>query len=319
MRMTMCAIEVLAWPLIWWIIVNSAPGRARHLLAITYIAAPMCWISTVIMCQDESISLLFFAAIVVALLKSRLRLAICLCGIGVVVAKIYFLVPLVGLLGIPANRSWKEWTWDAVTGWSPILAVYGLQAVLVGQAGAAAAAFERFFPSIENTVNLWALVERIFSVGDERARRLSAILALSLSMLPLLVMRRRGMPAGAKDQIRLIVAMILWVYLSFYHVNPEYGLIVVPGILAIMRPRVASLVLFVGFTLPWVVNFFYGVRVGVQRGDAGRAPFVEVYQAIFSVEPSVMQTISIVPVAVATLWLASVLTWPRLGSGTAEV
>jgi hypothetical protein len=314
MRMAMCTIELIAWPLLWWIIVHTAQGRARHLLAITYIIAPMSWISTVIMCQDEAISLLFFAAVVVALLRGRLRLAICLCGVGVVAAKIYFLVPLVGLLSVPAKRSWRDWMQDLLFGLSPILATYALQAALTGRPGVAFEAFRDFVIPFQMSVSIWALVPRFVPVSDEDARRISAILALTLSLLPLLAMRIRGNPVQPKEQVRLIVAMILWVYLSFYHVNPEYGLIVVPGILAILRPLASSLVLLIGFTLPWAVNFFYGVGVGIDRGDAGRAAFVRVYQSIFTIEPSVMQSIMIVPVALATLWLATVLTWPKLGA-----
>jgi hypothetical protein len=309
MRLAMCAIELLAWPLLWWIIASKATGRTRHLLAISYIIAPISWVSAVIMCQEEVLSLGFFAAVTVALLRNRTRLAILLCGVGVVVAKIYFFVPLVGLLGVPANRSWKEWWRDVAIGWSPIVAVYGLQAVLIGQADVAAAAFERFFPSSEVSVNLWALIECLFSIGDERARRISAVLALSLSMLPLLVIWRQGKKATQFDQIRVITAMLLWVYLSFYHINPEYFLIIVPGILVLFRPPVAALIMIAGFSLPWAVNFFYGVGVGMRLGDEGRATFVRAYQAVFSIAPSVMQGIAIALTAVVTVGLAAVLTW----------
>jgi hypothetical protein len=312
MRATMLAIELLAWPLLWWLMVRFAPHRGHHLLAITYIVAPMCWISTVMMCQDEVISLWFFAAVVVALLKNRLRWAILLCGVGVVVAKIYFLVPLVGLIGVKLDRTWKKWGQDVIAGLAPIAAIYSLQALLTGRAGGAVNAFEDFVIPFEMSVNIWALIQRLDVVNNEQARRISGFLAVALSMLPLLVIRWRATAAAGQDQVRLITAMMLWVYLSFYHINPEYGLIVVPGILVLFRPNVTAAILIAGFSLPWAVNFFYGVGVGIDRGDPGRAAFVRVYEAIFSIDPSVMKDISIVPVAVATLWLAAVLTWPRL-------
>jgi hypothetical protein len=105
--------------------------------------------------------------------------------------------------------------------------------------------------------------------------------------------------------------MLLWVYFAFYHINPEYGLIVVPGILVAFRPAVSAAVVLVGFSLPWAVNFFYGVRVGIERGDPGRAAFVRLYEAIFPVAPSVMQSICIVLVSVGMLCLAGMLTWGR--------
>jgi hypothetical protein len=311
MRACMLTFEVLAWPLLWWLIVNSAKGRGRHLLAIAYILAPIGWISTVIMCQDEVISLWFFAAIAIALWKSRLTLAVFLCGAGVVVAKIYFLVPLAGLVGVPANRSWKHWARDLFVGLAPIALIYGAQAIATGRAGGAVDAFGEFVVPSEMSVNLWALFQRPDLLSSTQTRRISGALALVLSLLPLAAWRLRGRAATGPEQLRLITAMLLWVYFAFYHINPEYGLIVVPGILVAFRPAVSAAVVLVGFSLPWAVNFFYGVRVGIERGDPGRAAFVRLYEAIFPVAPSVMQSLCIVLVSVGTLCLAGMLTWGR--------
>jgi hypothetical protein len=308
MRATLCAFELLAWPLVWWIIARAATARGRHLLAATYIAAPVCWVTTTIMCQDEMLSLLMFAAITVALLKSRTSLAVFLCGASVVAAKIYFLVPLVGLLGVASGRTWKSWLKDVFAGVAPIAAVYGLQALLQGRADAAIEAFEEFVIPYQMSVNIWGLIHQVASISDGQARKISAIIAFGLSMVPLLIVRLRGKPITASEQVQVIVAMMLWVYLSFFHINPEYFLIIVPGILAAFRPSVASIVLLVGFSFPWAANFFYGVGIGIERGDAGRAPFVRAYQALLASDPAVMQNISILLVAVTTFALAFVLT-----------
>jgi hypothetical protein len=67
------------------------------------------------------------------------------------------------------------------------------------------------------------------------------------------------------------------------------------------------------------VNFFYGVGIGIELGDPGRAPFVRVYQAVTSIDPAVMQNVSAILAEVVLLFLASVLTWPRLGTATKTV
>jgi hypothetical protein len=316
MRMTAFAIELLAWPFLWWIIATTVSGRDRHLVAIAYILAPVCWVCSAIMAQDEVVSLVVFAAVVVALLKNRTRLAILLCGIGVVAAKVYFLVPLVGLLGVATGRTWKEWFTDALVGFAPIVAVYGFQALWAGQAGVASEAFSDFVIPYQMTVNIWVLIHRLDVIGDEQARRFSGVLAFALSMLPLLAIRMRGQRPTPKEQVRAMVAMLLWVYLSFFHINPEYFLIVVPGIIVVFRPIVACLAMIVGFSLPWAVNFFYAVGLGMELGDAARAPFVRVYQAMFSIDPSVLQGLSAILFELVLLFLAIVLTWPRLGTAT---
>jgi hypothetical protein len=225
-----------------------------------------------------------------------------------VVAKVYFLVPLVGLLGVTSGRTWKAWLADVFAGVAPIAAVYGLQALLQGRAGVAVEAFEKFVIPFEMSVSIWGLIHQVASISDVQARRISAILALGLSMLPLLVVRLRGRPVTANEQVQVIVAMMLWVYLAFFHINPEYYLILVPGILVVFRASVASVVLLVGFSLPWAANFFYGVGIGMERGDAGRAPFVRAYQALLSTDPTIMQNISIMLFAATTFGVAFVLT-----------
>jgi hypothetical protein len=315
MRATMCMVELLAWPLLWWIVVTSASNRHRHLLAISYIASPVAWVSTVMMCQDEAISMALFAAVAIALLRSRLRLATFLCGVGVVAAKVYFLVPLVGLLGIMAGRTWKDWLYDVLAGVAPIAAVYGLQALLIGRAEHALVAFENFVVSFPNSVNIWGLIHRFDLIGDEQARASSAVIAIALSMLPLLTVRLRGMTATPIEQVQTIVAMLLWVYLSFFHINAEYFLIIVPGVLVAFRPMIASMTLLVGFSIPWAVNFFYGVALGMELGDAGRAPFVGIYQRFLAADPRLLQGISVVLMTAVTLGLASILTWKKLATG----
>jgi hypothetical protein len=315
-RMSMFVIELLAWPFVWWIIARVASGRNRLLLSIAYIAAPVCWFVSVIMAQDEVVGLVVIAAVVVALLKNRLSLAIFLCGVGVVVAKVYFLVPLVGLLGVVANRTWKQWWRDVLIGMAPIVGVYGLQALLSGRGGFVFDAFDRFTLVYSVSVNIWAVIDRLAVLSNEEARRLSSAIALVLSMLPLVMIRLRGTAATAKEQVGVIVAMLLWVYASFYHMNSEYYLFLVPGVFVVFRPMAATAITIFGFSLPWAVNFFHGIGIGMARGDAGRAAFVRVYQAVTSIDPWTLHGISAVLAEAVTLLLAAILTWKRLGTAT---
>jgi hypothetical protein len=305
-RAAMVLAEVLAWPLIWRLITKSVDGRGRHVLALAYIVAPMCWVTTVFMCQDEAISMVFFAAVILALLHRRVRLAILLCGLGVVTAKIYFLVPLVGLLGVPLQRTWRNWLVDAALGWAPIVAVYGVQAALIGRAGVAAEAFDRFVIPFEMSVSIWALLDG--AVSDEAARRISAVCAFALSMIPLLIVWHQRRLPGPHAQVALVTAMLTWVYAGFFHINPEYYLILTPGLFVVLRPAVAVSLLIIGFSLPWAVNFFYGVQIGIERADAGRAPFVRIYHAVTSADPLIAHSISVVAVCLLSVTLAILLT-----------
>jgi hypothetical protein len=199
---------------------------------------------------------------------------------------------------------------------APIAIVYGLQALLIGRANVAVETFQRFVIPFEMSVNIWGLIYQVASIDARQARWLSAIIALALSMLPLLATRIRGGVTTGRERIPVIVAMLFWVFFAFFHINAEYYLMLVPGILVAFRPIVASVVLVAGLSVPWAVNFFYGVGIGMTAGDRGRAPFVRLYQTLTAADPAVPHAFSVILVALITFGLAWVLTWGRLRPAT---
>jgi hypothetical protein len=304
MRATMCCFELLAWPLVWWIIATNIQGTMRHLVALAVVFAPICWVSSSVMCQDEAISMGFFAAIIIALLRHRLGLAMFLCGVAVVVAKIYFLVPLVGLIGLAADRSWGTWLRQGLLGIAPIIAVYGLQALLTSRQDQGVKAFADFAPPAAISISVWVIIDQLVTLSAQHAKSVSGILALASSMLPLWLFRKRSFAAKPIDQARVLVAMMLWVFGVFYLINPEYYLLVVPGIILVLRPIATIWTIFVLFSFPWAVNFFYGVANGIALGDEGRSVFVRIYQSVLPWDPKYLQNICVVVTAVVTIGLA---------------
>ena len=304
MRATMCCFELLAWPLVWWIIATNIQGTMRHLVALAVIFAPICWVTSSVMCQDETISMGFFAAIIIALLRHRLGLAMFLCGVAVVVAKIYFLVPLVGLIGLAADRSWGTWLRQGFVGVTPIIAVYGLQALLTSRQDQGVKAFADFAPPTAISISAWVIIDQLVTLSAQHAKSVSGILALASSMLPLWLFRKRSFVAKPIDQARVLVAMMLWVFGVFYMINPEYYLLVVPGIILVLRPIATIWTICVLFSFPWAVNFFYGVAYGIALGDEGRSVFVRIYQSVLPWDPKYLQNICVVVTAVVTIGLA---------------
>ena len=304
MRATMCCFELLAWPLVWWIITTNIQGTMRHLVALAVVFAPICWVTSSVMCQDETVSMGFFAAIIVALLRNRLGLAMFLSGIAVVVAKIFFLVPLVGLIGLAANRSWGTWLRQGFVGVAPIVAVYGLQALLTSRQDQGVKAFADFAPPTAISISIWVIIDQVISLSAQHAKSLSGILALAFSLPPLLLFRKRNFIAQPIDQARVLVAMMLWVFGTFYLISPEYYLLVVPGIIVVLRPIATIWTICVLFSFPWAVNFFYGVANGIALGDEGRSVFVRVYQSVLPWDPKYLQNICVVVTAVVTIGLA---------------
>ena len=247
---------LLAWPLVWWIIATNIQGTMRHLVALAVVFAPICWVSSSVMCQDEAIGMGLFAAIIIALLRHRLGLAMFLCGVAVVVAKIYFLVPLVGLIGLAADRSWGTWLRQGFVGIAAIMAVYGPQALLTSRQDQGVNAFSDFAPPAAISISVWVIIDQLVTLSAQHAKSVSGILALVSSMLPIWLFRKRSFVVEPIDQARVPVAMMLWVLGSFYLIDPDYCLLFVPGNISVLRPVATIWTMFVLFSFPWAVNFF---------------------------------------------------------------
>jgi hypothetical protein len=130
---------------------------------------------------------------------------------------------------------------------------------------------------------------------------------------------------NAVEHVALLGAMLLAVLAAFYVINPEYYLLVVPCLLAVVPwKRYAWLVLF-GLSVPWAVNFFYGVALGMSAEDPGRAPFASAYRFFFgSIDPWFLHEASVVGCSALTwllafgLWAGSLGAFGRAIPRTAE-
>jgi hypothetical protein len=101
--------------------------------------------------------------------------------------------------------------------------------------------------------------------------------------------------------------MYFSIFAAFYVINPEYYLFAMPALLVGFSTRWALPLLLIGLCLPWSVNFFYGVVGGAASGDSGRAPFVRMYFAITSIDPSSMHSLAILANSVFTVGIAIAL------------
>ena len=317
MRITMCCFELLAWPFVWFLICSVGTGWSRHGLAAAVVLAPACWTPDAIMCQDEALSLAFVAAAMSCLLRNKFAIACLVCGIGVVVAKVYLLVALFAVLGARAGRTWHEWFACVAAGLAPIIAVQAIQFALSasGDGGVVtASALAQFQPEATMSVNQWALLEIAFGLAPSTERLISGLLALAVCFLLLFLRLRRNFVATGSDICALIGSMYFSIFAAFYVINPEYYLFAMPAILVCVSTRWALPILLVGLCLPWSVNFFYGVVGGAASGDAGRAPFVRMYFAVTSIDPTIMHSLAIITNSVFTVGIAIALSVRSLRS-----
>lgn len=301
--------------------------RATLLASFLWLIAPVGWMSASVMCQEELVGVAFAGLMVWLVVTRRVGLALLAAGFGVVVAKVYFLVPIAGLI-VAGPWTIRELARRAALGFGPIALTYAWVIPATGGVG-----FASFTPGVEPSINLWGLTPYLADIDAGTLKKVSAVPALALGMLPALAARLAG---GFRVRhalegvalVRLITAQWLWVFFAFYLVSPEYFVLALPGLLVSLfagsgggwKPWawVAGLL-----TLPWATNFAYGVAAALERaGDGpvrgGKAVFVRLWNAASPIDPTTGHIVGIVGFALGLGTLAVLLTIPRRG-GTASV
>lgn len=271
--------------------------RTRWFLLIAFFAMPACWMSSVIMAQDEVIGAAFLTAIFWLVTRRKSTQAIALCGFGVVAAKVYLIVPLLALIII--NRKRSIWV-RLVAGFGPIFLVYGWVWFLTWLHDVPPPLIS-FIPSTRNSVNLWPYLVDMWNLTDGEARRWSSLLALGGGLAPLVLWAFHKNSMSPKQQAALWSAMLLFVFFLFYHINPEYYILVVPMFLLISIRWSNLILLWVVTALPWCVNIFYGVA-NVSRGSLeGKLVFADLYHRIIPIDPSKAWIFFMIATTVLTL------------------
>jgi hypothetical protein len=104
----------------------------------------------------------------------------------------------------------------------------------------------------------------------------------------------------------LFTALFLWLFATFYLVNPEYYVYVLPLILLIIprHSRVELFLLTLLFTAPWLVNFGYGVHQGPQGSGPGRETFIDLYERLVPIRPELLRDIALWITIVTTIGAA---------------
>ena len=158
----------------------------------------------------------------------------------------------------------------AAVGFAPIAAVYGwtsLAAVLRGNP----LPLVGFTP--ENTwgINVWVFLSDHFGVAPFVAKLVSSGLAAVVAVAVLVAFVVRGLPGSAERLAALSAAVLLWAYSLFYHVDPEYFIIVVPVLLLILRDKISLGVTSLVLASPWAVNFYleFAMRCNRAKGHQG--------------------------------------------------
>jgi len=259
-----------------------ASSRLRRRILLAFILCPVCWMSSVVMPQDEVLIAFFLTLVLWLVAAGRPWAALFACGAGVVGAKIFLVLPLVVLVlvlprGNLVTRGLAGFGLIAVTYSYLFLSSWwhGVEPPLVN-----------FVPVPTYGINVWPWLFAHFAIPVKLAQRASGMLALLLCSWPLAVLircperLRVAPPVLAHELARLFAVMYLLFFTVFYQVNPEYYELFFPALLLLFLSYPQLALLTIATMLPWLTNLFYGVRVASLRGVNGRPGkvfFVDLY------------------------------------------
>jgi len=301
--------ELMAWPLIWALFLQAVPRpRTRRILALTCVIMPVGWLTTSLFAQEEPLSLICLAGVLLLAWKGRLDQAAFLSGIGVVTAKVYFLIPLLALVLSPSLQDRRAILRRAFLGLVPIALVYGFSGVRLLMAHEPSPLLE-FTPAGVHSTSIWVLIRDWLGLSIETTKRISMVTGLFAGLLPLVVAKAKGVRCEKLTLVRVVTAMMLFVFMWFYHCDPEYYLIVAPFVLVALPLSGAIPAVVAGFALPYAINLFYAVdRARRVEVGAGKTVFVHLYDRFVPFDPALMHTLSVLALCAVSLWITVWLT-----------
>jgi len=130
-------------------------------------------------------------------------------------------------------------------------------------------------------------------------------------LAPLIYVKARTHRFDGLSVIQVISAMLLAVYTSFYHVTPEYYIMLLAVLFVVFRLRGGVIVGYGIFSLAWVINLAYGVSQASAPGTRslpGKARFVELYERFIPIPAETLDVIATLLFAACTVWLTVLLT-----------
>jgi hypothetical protein len=258
--------------------ISCANRLERIVSCVCFGLMPVVMIPTIILPQDEVLSLLMVTLLSLLLLKKRYMWFSFVCGASVVVAKIYFVVPLAIVLMSMDGRSLLR---GMAAGILPILCIY-LPVIVVAKVTGGVYPMQGFNPTIEFGTGIWTFLTNLNLVSYEGARRISVLIVGVYILGTIFYVRKYRVYMSDLNLIGVMASALLFVFIMFDHTNPEYFIICFPLVLLTVDSNVGKIVSSLVLSLPWFINFLFGVKGAVIRGEeAGKSVFVSLYKVIF--------------------------------------
>lgn len=280
------------------------PGRRRW-ARLGLLVLPMGWVTSTVMAQDEVIAAAFVAAALWLVAIGRPRAALVVAGAGVLGGKIFLLVVVAVLV---TSLPWATARRRAALALAPAVVLYGW-CVAAAAARGEPLPLVSFDPDPFFGVNAWveALARDLVSLSTARA--LSELLvAAVIGWLVWAALRRSPAPGLSPARLAAVMAAgLTWSWLLFFHVNPEYYVLLMVPALAVASGRRQWAVVAALATVPWVVNLFYAADYRVDQGGV-KARISDLVARAVPGDPHWWYLASLAACVAVTAWAAVIFT-----------
>ena len=274
-------------------------------IVMLWALAPVTWMTSVVAAQDEVIVTAAMAAALYAWTRQRFVAAGVLAALATVGGKVFAVLMVASMFAAAPSRRLRHIVMATV----PILGLgYGGQWLASIVQGGSIPLWS-FRPPIDFGSSAWTWLVREQLVDVSLARGLSSLLCvLAVSWVIAGTRGGGGVPDDSEGQglVSTWAAATLLVLLLFYHVNPEYYLMVIPAVF--VSPYALRTRAFVVFALsvPWLVNISYAALWRIEAGlkDPISGLFLSARSAEMAHEVSLALTVgaTLGAVAWALMW-----------------
>ncbi len=272
-RMLMVSVEFFAFILAIKVCMKAELQRKlAYALLIMFIVSPHQIFSSVFFIQEDVIAQLFMLITLALLLADKRKLAIVTMVLGVLIAKLFFVVPLLYIILFQGKRLFRWRALDGTLSLLPIIAVYTFIIVQALNNGGEVP-IRDFTPDAKYAGNFWVLLIDNDPVRLVLFKNYSLVLTTAVQFMIIAVFL--FLHYVKKVQLHPVILMAIplaFFFGTFYQHMPEYLLMVWP-VAALLCTTVWQHVLFAGaLSFAWAPRITHGLNTVVDNfGSAAEA------------------------------------------------
>lgn len=304
-------LETIAFALYCCYCQRGESQRQSTWKRLVWLLCPAAIMTSAVMSQDEMTSVLFSVIIAIFILRNQALWSGIAIGLAIVSSKIFFMI-IAGssILGYGV-RNLRVAIFRAV----PIVAVLAVvYAVFFTAVWIRDSAMTNPVMPLGLSTSMSSVLQMQTSLPDSTLRTLSQLTGLLAGLIPpalLWITNRRPDTTGI---LALIVAMVSWVLLLFYNLQPEFLVFLIPFILIVDNGWRAALWCWLVLGLSWGVNILYSARYYGGSTHPVKAPLANTITDYSPFSLDVLFQIAVVINTLGLIALAVNYTWKALAN-----